>query len=162
RDDWVNAVLGRGEEIWAITDGGLLRSRRTAAGLAPFRRVLARDREAAAAPSWRGALLDSPGRPWFSVPGALPPPDGEVLARPPLPAGAASATVSSLVERPDGDLLVVTADAGLHVFRPAAPAAAAWHRLSVALRPQQTLGDVVRDPAGALWIASRYGLIRWQ
>lgn len=157
RDDWVNALTWRGEELWVASDGGIFRSRRTETGLAPFRRVLVRED---GDPYWSATLRDSRERLWFAVSGVLLEVDGEAARRYPYPESAAEVSVTAVDERPDRALLVATHD-GVYAFRPSAAPHLAWRRLPVELGPQQTLSDLEQGAAGEIWLASRHGLIRW-
>lgn len=156
-DNLVNAMVWRGRELWTATDAGVSRSRWNGTALESSRSVLARGEGA----FWLAALRDSRDRLWVGVADGLLEVEGETLRRHAFPASAAASTVESLAERPDGSILVAT-HGGAYVFRPRNASAAGWQRIPLELGSQQTLFDLEQGAAGELWIATRYGLIRWR
>lgn len=159
-DNRVNAVRSLSGELWLATDGGIFRGRPLAGGTSSFERILERAPDASWNAWWMAALRDARDRIWLGVNGGLLEVDGGTLRRHPYPEDAALTSASSLAERPDGSLLVTTYD-GVWTLRPEAAPTEAWTRLPLSLRPQQTLFALEQGPGGELWIASRYGLLRW-
>jgi signal transduction histidine kinase/ligand-binding sensor domain-containing protein len=160
-DNRVNAVRTLGGELWLATDGGIFRGRPAGADAIEFEKIVDRAQDAASSAWWLAALRDGRDRLWFGIDRELLELDGGERRRHPLPADVSRSSVASLAERPDGTLLVVTYEAA-YSFRPGAASQDAWRRLPLELEPQQTLFDLEQGPGGELWIASRYGLLRWR
>lgn len=159
RSNSVNRMLFDSQNnLWCVTDGGLYRAALAEANL-----------KFAAVPSIKlseayAALEDRCGRLWFGVANELIEVSQDQLINHGPVGDASKDVIAGLIEDRQGRLLVASERGGLFEFAPAPDPGprGQWRQLPLALKSRQLVETMLEDAAGALWLGTRDGLIKYK
>ncbi|MCS6817265.1 MAG: histidine kinase [Blastocatellia bacterium] len=166
----VNRVLFDDQgRLWCATDAGLYRGLISPTGDVAFEVVVPLTHG-----DFRAAFADSRGHLWFGgFADRLVQVVRDQIITHPLPRGSSAEIVAGILEDRTGKLLIVGESGRLLEFTPSTDfsqdvswrAKSArrghWRRLPPALAPDQRVNVLLADFAGALWIGTTKGLIRY-
>ncbi|HYK88834.1 MAG TPA: two-component regulator propeller domain-containing protein, partial [Acidobacteriota bacterium] len=147
--------------LWCATDAGLYRAAaKSVRDISPSFEVIAPHSGPA---EHTPAFADRQGRLWFGFHDELIEIIGGRIIRYDLDDGAGSAAITSISQDRKGRVIVANL---LGVFEFVEPpdklGRGNWNRLRVVLRPGQEVATVVTDSAGAIWLGTAKGLIKWE
>lgn len=155
----VNAMLfGADGILWCATDDGLYRSLTASTNDPKFEVVVPYSPKAIA----MAALADDPGRLWFAIYNDLIEVVAGRIIRYSRPGEVRFANVYGMVRDRQGRLLVAYPDAVFEFIAPTGTGSGQWRRLRLDLRPDQQVHALFLDSAGALWVGTTDGLIKYE